>query len=209
MASPDDFSVKFIGKSTHGAEPQNGISPILPAAEFALGVKSNVLNSVSDDSHCVLSICTISAGISTNIIPDTATITGTFRSFSEKSRKTAAKCIEEYADSIAQKHGAKAEVKYNFLYPPVINDDDITKKMEKSIKKSIGSESVVPLEKPLMTGEDFSYFANAVPSVFVWYGCSDGINAAPLHSDKFIADERSIEAAVKIFCGFAKDYFGI
>lgn len=209
MASPDDFSVRFIGKSTHGAEPQNGISPIIPAAEFALGIKDYVLNSISDDSHCVLSVCTISGGNSVNIIPDETTVIGTFRSFSENSRQTAAKAIETLADSIAKKHGAKVEVKYNFLYPPVINDALITEKMHSILTKTIGSENIIHLEKPLMTGEDFSYFANEVPSVFLWYGCSDGVNTSPLHSDKFIADERAIETAVNIFCEFAKDYFKI
>ena len=209
MASPDDFSVKFIGKSTHGAEPQNGISPILPAAEFALKIKDYVLNSIEDDKRCVLSVCTISGGNSVNIIPQETSVIGTFRSFSECSRKTAENLIKKLADEIALKHGAKAEVKYNFLYPPVINDENITEKMKVSLENLIGKENIIPLEKPLMTGEDFSYFANEVPSVFVWYGSCDGKNNAPLHSDKFIADENAIEVGANIFCEFAKDYFEI
>ena len=85
----------------------------------------------------------------------------------------------------------------------------MTKRMRKILEKNIGNKNIISLEKPLMTGEDFSYFANMVPSVFLWYGCSDGINCAPLHSNKFIADENTIEFAVNIFFEFAKDYFEI
>lgn len=206
MASPDDFGIKFIGKSTHGAEPQNGISPILPAAEFISGINNLISKEISFDPDCVLSICTVSGGNSVNIIPSETYVAGTFRSFSKKSREAAAELIEHYAVKTAEKYGAKCEVKYNFLYPPLINNIAMTDKMEKVIKKAIGENSVIHLEKPLMTGEDFSYFAQSVPSVFIWYGGGDGVHTAPLHSDKFIADEGAIEAAAKIFCEFAADY---
>jgi len=208
MASPDDFSVEFIGKSCHGAEPENGRSPIMPAAEFALNIKDIVLSEIAEN-NCVFSICTLSGGNSVNVIPESAKILGTFRSFSETSRQSAAKAIESYANEIAEKYGVKAKTKYNFLYPPLINNEEMTERMRRVLAKNIGDENIINLEKPLMTGEDFSYFANKVPSVFLWYGCSDGINCAPLHSNKFIADKNAIEFATNIFFEFAKDYFEI
>jgi len=208
MASPDDFSVEFIGKSCHGAEPENGISPLMPAAEFALNIKDIVLSKITEN-NCVLSVCTLSGGNSVNVIPESAKILGTFRSFSENSRQTAAKAIENYANELAEKYGVKAEIKYNFLYPPLINNEEMTKKMRKILSENTGEENIINLQKPLMTGEDFSYFANEVPSVFLWYGCSDGVNCAPLHSNNFIADENTIEFAANIFFEFAKDYFEI
>lgn len=208
MASPDDFSVVFTGKGCHGAEPETGISPLMPAAEFALNIKDVVLSEVTE-SNCVLSVCTLSGGNTVNVIPGDAKILGTFRSFSEKSRHTAAHVIENYANEIAKKYGVKAETKYNYLYPPLINNEEMTEKMRKILEEKIGKENIINLEKPLMTGEDFSYFANKVPAVFLWYGCSDGINCAPLHSNEFIANEKAIELAANVFFDFAKDYFGI
>lgn len=206
MASPDDFEVKFIGKSTHGAEPQNGISPILPSAEFTVILENEVKSKISE-KDAVLSICTISGGNSVNIIPEIAKVVGTFRSFSNSSRETAAKTINDLADKIAKKYGAKAEVKYNFLYPPVINDKSATDIMREVSKKLLGEENTKNLEKPLMTGEDFSYFAQKVPSCFVWYGCRKGENFAPLHSECFIADNTAIEVGANLFYEFAKKYF--
>ena len=202
MASPDDFTVTFTGKSTHGAQPEKGISPILPACEFVLEIGELIKKKTGYDKDCVFSICTVSGGNSVNVIPDEARVIGTFRSFSKKSREDASRVIADTADEIAKKHGAKAESVYNFLYPPLINDSKMTEKMRCTLKNVIGENNIIDLKKPLMTGEDFSYFASAVPSVFIWYGASADGKGAPLHSDKFNPDEGAIEVAAKVFCDF-------
>ena len=204
MASPDDFEIKFIGKSTHGAEPQNGISPIIPASEFVC--KTSVIgDELKKNGDNVLSVCTIISDGNTNIIPDTAVVKGTFRTFDEESRHNAAKLLEDEAMTIAQKHGASIEFKYNFMYPPLINDDKITELLVQTAANAIGNENISEFEKPLMTGEDFSYFAKNVPAVFFWYGANGGSDA-PLHSSKFVADEGAIEVCANLFCNFALKY---
>ncbi len=204
MASPDDFEIKFIGKSTHGAEPQNGISPIIPASEFICKTTA-IGDRLKECGNSVLSVCTIISDGNTNIIPDTAVVKGTFRTFDEDSRHKAAKLLEDEARITASKYGAQTEYKYNFMYPPLINDDTITELLIKTAANTIGAQNISEFDKPLMTGEDFSYFAKNVPSVFFWYGASTG-NGAPLHSSEFVADEKSIEICANIFCNFALTY---
>ena len=204
MASPDDFAIKFTGKSTHGAEPQNGISPILPAAEMVLRCKQ-IEKELSKGTHNVLSVCTVSANGSVNIIPEDAVILGTFRSFDDVSRNRACELIRTNAEEISKKHGTVVEYKYNFLYPPVINDPAVTTAIIDAANSVIGSENVIVMSKPLMTGEDFSYFGRYVPSSFFWYGGKSNIGA-PLHSAEFVANEDAIEVCTKIFLEFAKNY---
>lgn len=205
MASPDDFMIKFIGKSSHGAEPKNGINPIIPAAEFASEINKEAQELCSGGN--VLSICTLSSDGGINTIPDEALILGTFRSFDEDSRKTASELIYKFADEKAKKYGAKIEYKYNFLYPPVINDNKMTEDLISIAQNALGAENVLKFEKPLMTGDDFSYFCRYVPSVYFWYGADSG-NGAPLHSSQFTADEGAIETCAKVFCEFTKWYLG-
>ncbi len=209
MASPDDFSVSFIGKSTHGAEPQNGVNPIAPAAEFALNIETAVKSVLGDDEPDVLSVCGFDGSKSINIIPDTATVTGTFRSFSEHSRRTADRTIKELAEKLCEKYGTELKYNYNYLYPPVINDKEITERMINAAEKVIGKDNVLTLDKPLMTGEDFSYYGKYAPAAFMWYGCGLSDSEPPLHSSEFTADENAIEIAAEIFCQFASDFFGI
>lgn len=204
-ASPDDFTVTFIGKSTHGAQPQLGVSPIMPAAEFALNAESRVLGSLHSDEQCVLSVCTVSADGGCNIIPESAAVVGTFRGFSNEDRKSACESIENLAKELCRKYKTRYEFNYNFLYPPIINDSEMTECMKKTIAACLGDNAAVELEKPLMTGEDFSYICERVPSTFVWYGAG-GKDCAPLHSARFCADESAIGIMTNVFCGFILNY---
>lgn len=206
MASPDDFKVSFIGKSTHGAEPQNGINPIIPAAEFALKAENAVKSVLAENETYVLSVCGFDGSNGINIIPDTATVTGTFRSFSEDSRKKADKAIRELAENLCGKYTVKLSYTYNYMYPPVINDKKITKRLISAAENTIGKDNVLILDKPLMTGEDFSYYGKYAPASFMWYGCGLSDMEPPLHSSGFKADENAIEIAAEIFCRFATDF---
>lgn len=205
MASPDDFIVEFVGKSSHGAEPQNGINPIEPAAEFVLGIKSKLEEKI-DFTHNVYTVCVLNAGKAYNIIPDKAIVRGTFRSFAEEDRHTSEAITKEYAKMLCEKYHTKCNVTYNYMYPPLINDIEVCKDVKKFAQKEFGKEKVKDFEKPLMTGEDFAYFAKYVPSVFVWAGCEKkGINCG-LHSSEFDPDENVIETAARLYAGYAIEY---
>jgi len=206
MSSPDDFSVKFIGKSTHGAEPQNGISPIIPACEF-VGISKEIEKELRQNSPDVLSICSVISDGSVNIIPDEALVLGTFRTIDSANRKRAQKLIGEYAKKISDKHSCRLEYEYHELYAPLINDEATTELLCDVASTVIGAENVVIMEKHLMTGEDFSEFGKYVPSVFFWYGGMTE-KPIPLHSSELVINEDSIETAANIFCEFAIKYLG-
>jgi len=206
MASPDDFEVVFKGKSTHGAQPENGISPIIPACEFTLELEK-LKESLCKGTPNVLSVCSVISNGGVNTIPDNATVLGTFRSFDEKHRKLAETEIDNLASQISLKHNNKYKFKYNYLYPPVINNELMTSKLFSVVKDTFDEKNISIMDKPLMTGEDFAYFANEVPSVFFWYGGMDK-NPCALHSSDFVVNEEAIEKCANIFVNFALDYLG-
>ncbi len=204
MASPDDFEIEFIGKSTHAAQPQNGINPIIPASEMAL----EMCKLQNDEFKAsVLSVCTLEANGGTNIIPDKAVLLGSFRSFDNSIREKACNTLKNAACEFAKKHNAACKFNYNFLYPPLINNADVTKDISDAASRAIGKENVSYFDKPLMTGEDFAYICERVPSCFFWYGGRKD-NAFPLHSSKFQVDEEAIEICAKIFYEFSMKYLG-
>ena len=204
MASPDDFSIKFIGKSTHGAEPQNGISPILPACEM-VSKASEIQAKLCENYPDVLSVCSVIANGGINIIPDEALILGTFRSVSSENRKNAQVLLKEYAQKIADDYSCRLEFNYNEMFAPLINDEATTKVLCDIARAVVGEENVFIMQKHLMTGEDFSAFGEFVPSVFFWYGGKKD-TATPLHSSDFVANEDAIEVCAHIFCEFANNY---
>lgn len=205
MASPDDFRIEFVGKSAHGAEPQNGINPIEAAAEFAAGIKAELAKQINFESN-VYTICSIHSGTTNNIIPDTAIIEGTFRSFGETDRHLAEKIMIDAAKQIDKKYGTKTHVKYNYLYPPLINDAKMCRNIKSFAENEFGKAKIKEFEKPLMTGEDFAYFTQNVPSAFVWIGCAIQGKNCSLHSSEFEADENVMETAARLFAGYAIEY---
>jgi len=207
MASPDDFELAFIGKSTHGAEPQNGINPLNPACEFVLNINRKLSEAISFEQN-VFSICSVNGGNSNNIIPDTACILGTFRSFSQGDREKADSIICSFAKELCTKYNCGYSCTYNYLYPPLVNNSKMTELAKKCAHRIVGAENVKKFEKPLMTGEDFSYFACERPSVFVWAGCGKDKSPIPLHSSHFVADENVIEVVASLFCDFVFEYLG-
>ena len=205
MASPDDFCVKFIGKSSHGAEPHNGINPIEAACEFVTVIKDEMKKEI-DFSKNVMTVCEFNAGFSYNIIPDMATVEGTFRSFSNEERDKANEILTKTASKICEKYGAKAEITYNYRYPPLINNKEICDFAISCAKDEFGEDKIKYFEKPLMTGEDFAYLAQEIPSVFIWSGCKDKNHECSLHSSKFVANEDAIENGARMFVKFAIEY---
>ncbi len=204
MASPDDFELVFKGKSTHGAQPQDGINPIPAASEFVLKIHEALEEKISFESN-VFSICTINSGFSRNIIPDEAKVSGTFRSFSTEDREIADKVIDALADELCKKYGCKYEYAYNYLFPPLINNKEFSFVAKKCAGKVVGERNVKEFEKPLMTGEDFSYFALERPSVFAWVGCAPEGRKIPLHSSEFQADESVTGIVAEYFCEICEE----
>ena len=204
MASPDDFAIKFIGKSTHGAEPQNGINPIPAAAEMTLKL-GEIAQKLSKGIN-VLSVCTVMANGNVNIIPEDAVIKGTFRSFSEEDRKEACDLIKAVSEEIAQKYSVQLEYEYHFLYPPVVNEKTTTENLISISEQILGKENIIIMDKPLMTGEDFAYFCKHAPSALVWYGAKCDNYDFPLHSANMVANEDAIEVSTRIFFEFAMNY---
>ncbi len=198
MASPDDFDLKLIGKGGHGAYPEKCINPILLSAKVveAFHAKSETLS--ASNVLAVISVCGIEGGNAYNVIPDFVDLKGTVRVFDEALRREIPVWMEQEVKKICDKEGASYQLKYNFRYPPLINDEKMVNVLAKAAKGVLGEENVV-LEKALsMAGEDFAYFAKKVPSVFFYLGSGNnesGINM-PLHSTDFKIDERCLKVGV-------------
>ena len=178
MASPDDFSITITGKSGHAACPEDCINPISAASELI--TEFHKLPSEIPDS--VVTVCNINGGTgSPNIIPDTVTITGTARMITPETRDLIESNLKKIAKKICKKYDAKLEFKYYRKYPPLINNKEMNDIVKRAALKS--GVSVEIQEKCSMTGEDFAYFAERVPSSFFKLGTgNETLGMYPLHN---------------------------
>jgi amidohydrolase len=208
MAAADRFQITVKGEQTHGAMPWNGVDPIVAAAQIVLGLQTVTSRQVDVTlAPSIVSIGRISGGVRSNVIPDAVELEGTIRTFDEGMRREIHERIEKTARGIAESAGAGIEFELDLGYPPVINDPDLFSRMEPTLERVTGSVAGV---NPQTVAEDFSYFANKTPGLFMFLG-NGPADAAPAtlptnHSPLFDMHEPNLEVGVRVFSNLVVDY---
>lgn len=202
-AAPDLWECQFTGIGCHGATPKLGINPILPASETVLAFQK--LLEELNDPYQVISTTYLQAGVSMNIIPNTAIIKGTARSFTMQTRHFLDKKMHEAAEQIAKKYHATAQLTFHYAYDPVYNDDKPVSYVKLAIEAVLGEKGFVSLQEPEMVGEDFSHYRRIAPTCLCWFGVR-GENQPfyDLHSSSFMLDEQALPLGSKIYLEIAK-----
>ncbi|MCW0449285.1 M20 family metallopeptidase [Xanthomonas sacchari] len=212
MAASDRFSIKVIGRQTHGSAPWNGIDPIVTSADL-IGAAQTVISRRANLSRqpAVLSFGAIKGGIRYNIIPDDVEMVGTIRTFDEGMRQQIFADLRTVAEHTAAAHGAKAEahVPDQDGNPATVNDPALTARMLPSLQAVVGAGNVY--EPPLQMGaEDFSFYAQQVPSMFFFVGATgpgiDPATAPSNHSPQFLLDETALDVGLRAMLQVTLDY---
>ncbi len=208
MASSDAMRIKVTGRQTHGAVPWGGVDPIVVASQIVLGLQtiaSRQLDVTATPS--IITIGTFHGGVRSNIIPDEVELSGTIRTFLPEVRRDIERRIRHTVEHIATSAGATAEVEIDYGYPVTVNDPELTMQMVPSLERV--TDSVKQTAK--ITGaEDFSYFANEVPGLFIFLGVAppdaDLATVPRNHSPYFFADEAALLTGVRALASLAVDY---
>ena len=173
MAASDVITITVTGKGGHSSTPELCIDPVVVGAEIISAVQSIVARNSDPLEPLVISICTFHAGEAPNVIPQTAVMTGTVRSFSRSMQDFAERRIREVASGIAKAHGASAELKYERLCPPTYNHAAETELCVRAARAVAGDALVDANCKPIMGSEDFSFMLEARPGAFIFLGQGD------------------------------------
>jgi len=210
MAAVDSFKIVVRGKQTHGAYPWLGVDPIVVSSQIVLGLQT--IPSRQLDSTTAPSIVTVGAihgGVRSNIIPDEVEMIGTIRSLDAKMRDDLHARIRRTAESIAASAGATATVTITTGYPITYNDVALTERSVPTLRRTAGAANVL-LVNPVLGAEDFSFFQQKVPGVFIWLGTrpkDQTPDQAPSnHSPLFYVDESGLGLGVRALANLALDY---
>jgi amidohydrolase len=210
MASADSFVIKVKGRQTHGAVPWGGIDPIVVGSQIVLALQTIVSRTVNiTEAPAVLTVGRFTGGNRSNIIPDEIELEGTVRAFDETVRKSIHDRIRSIASNLAESAGATASVEFGLGYPVTRNDPALTERMVPTLRRAAGADNV--RVGPLTgTAEDFSYFQQQAPGLFVFLGVTpkdqDWTKAPSNHSPLFFADESALPVGVKVMSNLALDY---
>ena len=200
MAAADIFTIKIKGIGGHGAAPQGTVDSIVVATHLIQALQTIVSRNTNPLESTVITIGQINGGYNFNIIADEVILKGTTRSFSKKNQLLIKKRMKTIIKGIEKTYGAKIVLDYQDGYPPVINNERITKKLIHAAKKIAGQNVVEPYLT--MGGEDFSYFSNQVPGCFFFLGSApknQKLMSTPHHCSHFDIDENAMLIGSSIF----------
>lgn len=207
MASPDIFNIKVIGKGGHGAVPQEAIDPIVITCQIVNSLQTIVSRKINPLDPVVITCGRIQGGDCHNVIPNEVELEGTIRTFNGETRNWVPKVMEDLIRGITTSQGAAYEFKYEPKYPALINDKYMTSFAKESLKKVVGEENVFDLKEPNMGGEDFAYFAQKVPSAFIFVGIANNkIEPVIHHNPYFKWDSKNVGILAQSLSQIAIDY---
>lgn len=200
-ASVDKFTVTFHGKGTHAAHPERGIDPIVMAASFVTAAQSIVSRNIDPAHPGLVSITHIESGNTWNVIPESSWLEGTVRCLTAEDRKLIKKRIYELAEGQAASFGGHAELTWYAGPPATDNTPDWT---DFAIEVAKEAElDVVPAPVNL-AGEDFAYYQEEIPGVFVLVGTG---KSPANHNPKFHVDPAALGPAVRYMARLAVEAF--
>lgn len=193
MAAVDTFTINIKGKGGHGAYPQDCVDPIPAAVSMVQAIQTIVSRNHDSRNEIVVSVTQIHTGTASNIIPDTAMINGTVRTFDKDVQKLVMDRMSEIVAGQAASFGLEAELDYEIGYPATINDPDKAVFAAEVAKEIAGEAGVAVDVGPEMGAEDFSYMLNERPGayLFVGNGDSEGVH----HPGYDFSDETAASGA--------------
>jgi hippurate hydrolase len=185
MAASDRVTIQITGKGGHGAHPYLAVDPVLVGAHIITAAQSIVSRNVRPIDSAVVSLCAINAGDlhAMSVIPGSATIVGTVRTFSSEVQEMVEKRLTEIASAVALGFGATASVKYERSYPATINTVDEATFAADVAESLVGADHVVRDLEPSMGAEDFSFMLRIKPGAYLRIG--QGTENHFLHNSRY------------------------
>jgi hippurate hydrolase len=209
MASSDDLHVTVTGRGGHASAPHDALDPVPAAAAMVGALQTMITRRVSAFDPAVLTVAHITAGTTTNVIPEDAVLEGTVRTLSEETRARVLAEVDQVCTGVASAYGCSCDVEIEVGYPVTVNDPDVADRVADVGRSVLGSRFVEPMPDPIMGSEDFSYVLGRVPGALAFLGaCPPGVDpseAPPNHSNRVVFDEDAMVAGVALYSGYVLD----
>ncbi|RVT98211.1 amidohydrolase [Mucilaginibacter limnophilus] len=215
MAGVNDMLITIKGKSSHGAYPWQSADPIVASAQIITALQTIVSRNIKvTENPAVVTVGAIKGGNRFNIIPETVEMQGTLRYFTNADEKLITERVKQLATNIAEAYNTTADVKipYSNHYPVTFNNVALTQQMLPTLQAVVGEKNVI-LTPPVTGAEDFSFFQEKVPGLFIFLGGmpkgADPAKAPSHHTPDFYIDESGFTLGVKALCNLTLDYMSL
>jgi amidohydrolase len=205
MASSDELEIRVTGKGGHASDPSKTIDPIPIACEIVQALQMMVTRRLDVFDPGVITVAKITAGTTTNVIPELAVIEGTMRAVSEATRQRIHDGVRRVAEGICAAHDADVEVIIRTIYPVTVNNTDFTNFALGIADELVGADHAIRAPHPVMGAEDFSFVLQRLPGAMMFLGATPPdiplATAAPNHSNRVYFDEDCMRTGIAMHAG--------
>ncbi len=201
LAAADNFIIEIVGKGAHGAMPSNSIDPIVCGASIIQNLQHIVSRNADPKETLVVTVASFNSGHANNVIPKSASLSGTIRYYNDAIGVLAKKRFFDVVDSTCEAFGAKANINFQKGYPATINHKKQSELAYNSAKKVVGNKASSS-QAPMMGSEDFSYFLKKIPGCFAWIGNGP---SASLHNPKYDFNDTVLTVGSSFLATIAED----
>lgn len=209
MAGANNLRINVMGRGGHGSTPHESIDPVSAACEIILALQTFVAREVNVFDPVVITVSQIEAGTAFNAVPDRVKIGATVRNLTPDTWELMASRLPVLAQGIADGFRCRADVQFEVLYPPTINDEETTQEVASVLSTVFGKERLRILPNSRMGAEDFSFVLNKIPGTYMLLGARpDGLTrdeAFSNHSPKARFNDAVIKDAALALASIAID----
>jgi hippurate hydrolase len=200
LAACDKFTIEIAGKGSHAGRPQEGVDPVVVAAQIIMALQTIASRNINPLDSVVVSTCIVRAGEAFNIIPQSASLVGTIRTLSEQVRSHTHARLRQIALGTAALFEATAQATLEGDVPVTINDAEKTKFAQAVAGQIVGDANVKHM-RPIMGAEDFSHMLRKAPGAFIMLG--NGIGPG-LHNPGYNFNDAAIPLGVSYWIRLAE-----
>ena len=201
MAASDNFDIIIRGKGAHGAEPQNAADPIMAATAIAQALQTIVSRNVGPLRSATVSVTQFHAGSAYNVIPESAHLAGTIRTFDPAVREMVAERMRQLAVSVAEGFGTTAEVSIRNLFQ-VLNNSELQSEAAMAVAQDlVGPDLALFDSLPKGGSEDFADMLQYVPGAYLFLGQGPGPS---LHNPRYDFNDAALPIGASLYARIAE-----
>jgi hippurate hydrolase len=204
MAAGAFFDIHVEGRGSHGARPEVSIDSVLVASHIVAALQAIVARNVSPLDTAVVSATAIHAGDAYNVIPQTAEIRGTVRTFRNETMTLVEDNMKRTAAGVAAAFGATASVDFRRLFAPLVNDAAETAEFADVAAQLVGEENVDRKRELIMASEDFSFMLEKRPGAYINIGNGDTVGSTPVHNPGYNFNDEILPIGAAALAGIVE-----